>query len=536
MYNKWKVLIVDDEFRIGQLIKKLIQWDKIGLECIDTVDNGELAFKIIKEQKPDIVITDIRMPQISGLDLIKMTKEIDNHVKFVVISGYKEFEYAHKALKFGVNDYLLKPVKQEELNKVLQKIHDEITEGYQKKEEERQFIKAVTVSEQIIKSRLLNHIIDQTDSPSLSEIKKEYNLSFNASVFRGFDIKLDYIDYVKIDKKQDRLTIEKIISIIEENIEGIVTEHLICEKDNLNIFFLINYDSSNAKEMINRINNILIEIQEYLIGFDQYEATIGIGSEETEFGNIRFSINSAYRAVGNRIKIGTGRLIYAESIQLENRIDANKYIEMHKSSLLAGLEAYSKEAFTQGINYIFSELQFKENIDFSCYYDIAQELITLFFDNISVKNNDDLLKQYLLQAYQHCNTTHKLKELIKSCLCYYLEECLKQIETESTKPIRQAKLYIDEHYNEKIVLEDIASSIHLNPVYFSVLFKKETGVNFSTYLINTRMEAAKKMLRNSNETIASISDAVGYKDVRHFSQIFSKTVGIKPALYRKLHS
>jgi len=110
------------------------------------------------------------------------------------------------------------------------------------------------------------------------------------------------------------------------------------------------------------------------------------------------------------------------------------------------------------------------------------------------------------------------------------------IEAESAKPVRQARQYINEHYGEKIVLEDIADIVGLNPVYFSVLFKKETGINFSAYLVNVRLEKAKEMLCSTNETIAAVGESVGYRDSRYFSQIFTKTVGVKPVLYRKLHS
>ena len=121
--KKWHVLIVDDELRIGTLINKLIHWDEFNLECVDVVDNGEKAFEIIQSDRcPDIVLTDIRMPKISGLDLIRMTREHHRDVKFIVISGYKEFEYAQQALQYGVEDYLLKPINEEELNHVMRKI------------------------------------------------------------------------------------------------------------------------------------------------------------------------------------------------------------------------------------------------------------------------------------------------------------------------------------------------------------------------------------------------------------------------------
>ena len=108
--NKWNVLIVDDEFRIGMLVNKLINWDEFGLRCAAVVDNGQKALSIMEKERIDILITDIRMPKINGLDLINLAAKHNSNMKCVVISGYKEFEYAYKALKFGVYDYLLKPI------------------------------------------------------------------------------------------------------------------------------------------------------------------------------------------------------------------------------------------------------------------------------------------------------------------------------------------------------------------------------------------------------------------------------------------
>lgn len=533
----FKVLIVDDEYRIGQLIKKLIQWDEIGLECVAVLDNGESAYRAILEKTPDIVITDIRMPKINGLDLICMIKEEREDVKFIVISGYKEFEYAHRALQYGVNDYLLKPIDEKELNEVLQKIIDEMATERRFEKEKIRMEKKVSVSESIIRQNVLNQIMEASKVPSLDEITINYDLELGAEIYRGIDIKLDYWDYEKNDAKQDRLTIEKVISIVEHNLADMVNEQLICPKNNLHIYCLFNYASGKGKEMKSVINNILSEIQEFLIRFEQYEVTIGIGAEETEFGQIRFSIEEAYRAVQNRIKLGTGRLIYIEKIQPKKKIRIKDCVDIHKELLLNSIESYSRHTFEQAINQIYGELQFDEEIDFANYYYLANELVELFFNSIDVQNKEgEQLKEFLLNTSQHCYTIIKLKELLKEYLGEYLDVCLGAAESETTKPVREAKKYVEEHYDEKIVLEDLAQIVDLNPVYFSVLFKKETGLNFSAYLTNIRMEAAKEMIRNGNETIAAIAEKVGYKDARYFSQTFTKLIGVKPALYRRLHS
>lgn len=209
--KKWHVLIVDDEFRIGTLIKKLIHWDELNLDCMAVVDNGGTAFEIIQSEScPNVVITDIRMPKINGLELIIMTKELQKDMKFIVISGYKEFEYAHQALKYGVEDYLLKPVSEDELNHVLKKISEELSASWQSEQEQRAFKETVSESRHIIKRDFLKNIIE-TEEPEVVDDRVE----FQGEIYRGIDIKLDYVDYNKKDKKQDKLTTSRIEEIVE---------------------------------------------------------------------------------------------------------------------------------------------------------------------------------------------------------------------------------------------------------------------------------------------------------------------------------
>ena len=529
--RKWRVLIVDDEFRIGMLIKKLIRWEEFPLECADIVDNGEAAFHIIKEREPDIVITDIRMPKINGLDLICMTRELKKDIKFVVISGYKEFEYAHRALQYGVDDYLLKPINEDELNKVLGKICGQFELMEKETREKLELQETVAESKQIIRRDFLNNIIEQGGQPQMEDAR----VPLEGEIYRGIDIKLDYVDYRKSDKKQDRITGEKVMEIVEKILNPAAEEVLICEKENLHIYCLFNYDDSRAKEIRGKINDILSEIQEYLLGFEQYEVTIGVGTERKDFAGISYSIKESKRAVLNRIKLGTGRLIYVENVFPENK--AKNPVARYKESFLASIESYGRENLELCINQIYSGFIMRDDIDFSVCYSAAEELIEIFFESMDVQPEEfrQMVKN-TKNSCQHCGSVLKLKKLLKTELGNYLDIAREAVETESAKPVRQAKQYIEEHFGEKIVLEDIAAVVELNPVYFSVLFKKETEMNFSAYLLNVRMEKAKEMLCTTNETIAAIGESVGYRDSRYFSQTFTKTVGVKPALYRKLHS
>lgn len=529
--RKLSVLIADDEFRIAKLIEKLIHWDEFHMECAGLVDNGETALEMIKERKPDIVITDIRMPKINGLDLIRMTRELNWDTKFIVVSGYKEFEYAHRALQYEVDSYLLKPINEAELNDILRRIHDKRNQERERIIEQKQMEKTVIESERIIRRDFLKNIIEQEENAPIDD----HGILLEGELYRGINIKLDYVDSNLVNHKQDRITVERVGTIVKGTLTPIAREVLICEKEFLHIYCLFNYDASNSIAVNDGINEILSEIQSYLLEFERYEVTIGIGKEKKAFGDIRFSIKEAHRAVGNRIKLGTGRLIYAET--LPDPKERKESLKQYSEIFYAAFDSYSVKKLEQCIDQIYRIYMGDSQVDYSVCYDMAEELLELIFHHVDMDQEEiQKFQKRVLGACYHCHSIIGLKNCLKRELGNYIQANLAAIESESTKPIRQAKKYIDEHYSERILLEDIADIVGLNPVYFSVLFKKETDMNFSTYLVMVRMNKAKEMLCNTNETIATIGELVGYRDSRYFSQTFTKVVGVKPALYRRLHS
>lgn len=537
MQNKrWRVLIVDDEIRIGMLIRKLIHWDELSLECVAVLDNGQAAYDMILVEKPDIVITDVRMPKIDGLQLIEMVKE-NQGIRFIIVSGYREFEFAQKAIKHSVRDYLLKPINEEELNQSLAKLCSEISDETEARWKEAHSRQALSVSEQIIRGDLLSVIISQNVLPVIEELRERTGLSLGADAFRALVIKADHRDTQKADKKLDRVLADKILSALDKAFDGWGPEKLVCEQANFYIHCLLNYPVAHSKEIKDRINIMLIELQDYSMGFDQHNVTVGIGREKTRYSEISGSLREAHDAVNFRIKAGTSRLIYAKQLALDPAFSVDAYLRQMRPLFLQAVDSYSKTLLRESVEKVFDEAGFGEDFDYSRCYNIARRTAELFFNRIDPGNNKgDSLQQRLLEDIYHCSSVSQLKGLLSDRLAEYLQLCLQRLVSESTKPVREAKKYIDEHYGEKIGLEDIAGIVGFNPTYFSMLFKKETGINVSAYLVNVRMEAAKKMLRETNEIILAIADSVGYKDSRYFSQLFVKTIGIKPALYRKLHS
>ena len=536
MEKKHRLLIVEDEARIGELIRKLIHWDELGLECQGVALNGQIAYDTICTDKPDIVITDIRMPKISGLDLIEMSRKLFPDIRFIVLSGYKEFEYAHRALQYEVEGYLLKPINEEELNETLHKVVGTLKKGELDRLERQKMRQVADQGRKLIKRDFLLNIIEQEgDDPDAAIAADDAPVELTGGCFRGIDIKLDCSDPENSSRRRELAIVEKISAIVEQSLGNFAEEVLCCEKEWLNIYCLFNYEASVSREIRGCIGTILSEITSYLMRYEDYEVTIGIGGEKTEFGQIRFSIREAYQAAMYRIRMGTGRLIYRESLG-----ELTPYVSPVKGAaeeLTGYIESYSADQMNALIGKLFDDYASLETADQGGIYEIASEIVELFFD--CVGGEEDELGRHRKKVIRHCrncNSLTRLKKYLTGELRRYLEMSREAAESESARPVRLAKAFVDEHYAEKIVLEDLADIVGLNAVYFSVLFKKETDMNFSQYLIWVRMEKAKELLRGTNETVAAIGEQVGYKDSRYFSQTFTKVVGIKPALYRRMHS
>lgn len=531
MAKKRRVLIVDDEFRIGILIQKLTHWDELGMECLAVLDNGEAALQAIKESKPDIVITDVRMPKINGLDLIQMVRAQKMNTQFIVVSGYKEFEYARRAMAYGVKSYILKPVNENDLNEALTKLRERLDIEAQEQFNQEELKKKVDESNKIIKRDFLRNIIDQKEEENLSGS----SVPMTGELFRGIDIKLDYADLDRMDTKQESIVIAKVQELVETLLAGDLKELLICPKESLHIYCLLNYDGSDSRNIIKKIGALLIQIKEYLLGFEIYEVTIGVGGERDSFGDVRFSILEAYQAVCNRMRLGTGRLIYGSTLPANDREEIMLRLAESRERIRESIEHCSREELNNCISQIFAESPAGETKDCTGYYAGCEDFLDYFFQILDQEDLSGYLKK-IKSCYQHCYKVSQLQRLLRKNLGECVDSLRVLEENKNSKPVRLAKQYVEEHYREKILLEDIAAVVDLNPVYFSVVFKKETDMNFSAYLIQVRMEKAKKMLTAGNDTIAAIGDAVGYSDQKYFSQLFKKMVGIKPIVYRRLYS
>ena len=527
-----RILIVDDEYKIGQLISKLIHFDELCLELIDVLDDSVAALDRIIEEKPDIVISDVQMPVLDGLKMIEAAQKTGVMADFILVSGYREFEYARQAIKFGIEDYLLKPIKEQELNEVLKKICESRNQQIER-EKETQLLKETAIREHQLSGRdALIEIRDRQPS-SMEEFNNIYHLSFKKGFFLGIILKLDTDFSDDTDIVENRILLNTLQSLIESRLRPVVFEQLYRIKDDSEILGLINYAENLKDDIHKELQTAFIDIRQHTDVFPMKHVTMAIGDPKP-FEELSKTIKGAEMRIIERIVTGVDRSIYGtayEKIHDESLLNSQSLAGIREAAI-----AFDVSGLGKVIDDEYGKLMGCAPDEAYKYIVLSNEITDAFFscfsDDLQYKERRNQIKKQI----DACYSWQKYNTYTRTLLISLLNEIRKDKQERTRKPIREALDYIADHYFEKITQEDVCEVLGLNTSYFSTLFKKEVGENFQNYLTKYRMEEAKKLLRDTSETMASIAYKVGYNDTKYFSQTFARLVGMKPSLYRKMYS
>lgn len=532
-----KVLIADDEQIICQMLCKMINWGEKGLKVAGTAHNGLEVVKMMEELQPDIIISDIRMPGYDGLQIVKKGKEMGLNADFVIMSGYKNFEYAHTALNLGVKHYLLKPINKKELEETLDRILQQKKESEAVEDEKKELEQIVNSGKKKIRKHFLSSIIHTSNlsgDRELEEMDNQLHCDFENGSFLAFLTKVDSdapnydlksllngIDYL-IEKTMDSGNWEYINSYVKS---GVVT--------------VVNYQPEIRERVTEAIEKIINLCRLELDKFTGFYVTIGVGEEKGTISKIQESVQEAVAAVKCRLKKGTNRIISYRELNYHVVPMESILTESHKRILENEIESLDVQVFLGDIVKLTGEIHRIANYSPVMIFDLMEDIRTLTF-NIWSENKvqqsmlDDFEQQ--LQYIFDCNIreellVHNFTEALQRCF----ERVIEEKKNMNQLPVRKAKQYINENYKRQITLEEVAQAIELSPAYLSTLFKKEIGISFSDYLISCRIEASKELLKNTGLAVGLIAEEVGYMDSKYFSKSFYKLVGLKPTEYRKLY-
>jgi len=500
MYN---ILVVDDEKIERNGIIFLVK--KMGFDLsVYEASNGLEALEALKERDFDILLTDVKMPFMDGIELITNAITFCNDMKIIIFSGYNEFEYAKLAVKLGVSDYILKPVNPDEFENTLNKVIHEI--------DDLQLEKEIKIeSSEYTKEHLLYSLLNGANAENVQKkcarllgenIWNLYNrmllLEFNYDVFGKniIDFQSEVMDkfkfhfqYLNLNQQQSILLLDGAkntdIRLIAENIHDIMDE-LYHEKCYIAVSEVIK-DYANLSKYLEDLDS-LMENRFYQV--DNYIFMEEVYSEAPVIVQIDDDILMKKLKQDIKMKDIVGMRIHFDCLCNKYRSKTNFshiYIKFIFSNLLKDFyDAMPdmNEEFNGEIDRLY------KSVDFSCIMEIVD------------KHIERLEKAFLINPV----STHKEIEIVKK--------------------------NIYEHYNEEIGVDQLAQMVYLTPSYLSSIFKKETGQNLNKFIKQYRMEKAKQMLENTMKKIVNISKEVGYPNVSYFCQSFREYFGVSPEKFR----
>lgn len=495
----YKILIVDDEYYSREGTVKMLDWAKYDIEIVGTAKNGAEGIKMTEELKPDIILTDIRMKSMDGLSMIQEIKSKNIDCKFIVMSGYKLFEYAKKSLEEGVVAYLLKPIPQQDLIDALIKTKNLIQES-----KNDNIAKQLEQSEAAIKG-----FINGTPPPPMA----------NISSYQIFIIKFERTQNA-VDK----------VNIYEQLCKCSKTVFVHFSNNSKLIVMICNPNHDTA--VIRKIKTAL----ETRLGLQTY-----IGGSQIQASADKETFSAALRQANLALQFhmysnSTEEIIFYDEIsKYDNNTIDNELIKYYHD-IAYSVEACSKKSVHDTLCKVIERIKSKK---------YNPQVVCDWFKNLYI-NIDYRMKQLGYAEGEFNNSKYKLNDMnvyngfsLSNMLQYtenFCFHCIKIIEDNRIgnyeKTIKDVIVYIDNHYTDDISLEYLEKKFFIDLSYLSKLFKKETGKTYLQYITEKRIEKAKELMNNTDLNIYEIASKVSYNNAKYFSQLFKKVEGISPSEYR----
>ena len=479
------LLIVEDEKLIRQGVKNMIQRSGVPIEVIIECNNGEAALEILKEQKIDVMFTDIRMPKMDGIQLVQAMKELPYQPLTVVISGYDDFSYAVEMLRMGVKEYILKPVDRNQINSIMEKLEEEVTK---KKEEE---LTRKTISLQQLRYLCMESQLEEKERALIEgQFSKEfakgpYEVCCCNCTLEGEEQTSTCIYLGTVDKFQ--------VFIVE------------CE----NKGFLLQK-----------------ELQNSFVGFS--EPVEGIAMLPKAYKQAAAARKQAFATATRVVDYDSQKMAHLHGLEGLSE-EQEREIDTLVTKLGSGHVEDVEKQLEDWIVAVTGQKQSMELLEnwISCFL----QLVVKKYEKVLKVEKEDLLELENMYQYQ---TLSEYAKTLSAWIAKFHDLISEEFDDyKNKKKIQQALVFMQENYQKDLNMAVVSNSISMNYSLFSYAFKQYTGKNFVTYLKELRIEEAKKLLRTTDMKVIDISGEVGFENEKHFMKTFKAICGVSPTEYRR---
>ena len=525
----FRIVIADDEKYIVQLIEALIDCKRLGAEIVGKARDGMEALNLVEQLTPDILITDIRMPSMDGLELIDQIRLRGFSTAVIAISGHRRFDYAISAIKYGVDDFIVKPINERDLNDALEKVCARL----RGEQHVRDLSERVEEHASVLRGNFVRDMIRGalTADISLPALNQQYGVTLSEDTeYTAMAIALDMPD--------SSVALKPILARCERTAQEMIkteTKTVLCAQYDAMLLCVLQTRGVQIPDLLGDIKKLFEQLIIVLEAYNPISLSIGVGTTVKTPNDVQSSAELAQLCAKVKCIRGTRRIYHSAQLDIwhmDAKISPNAVRELN--ALMERHDVQSVQSWLDGV-FSLGEAYYRENpIEALAIGHCVIKKFKGLCEGLNIITGEMTAKPFanveLAQDYTH----------FKNAIALAVETILTADYVTRTEreafPIVRAKAFMMEHLCEPIKLEDIATEVSLSPSYFSALFKKESGETISDYLQRIRLEEAKKLLRATSLNLNEIAQRVGYTDAKHFSKMFRKQTGARPNEYRKLYA
>lgn len=530
--EKYKVILVDDEAEVIDVMEQKIHWNELGFEVVGSATNGVKALELVEKLQPDVVLTDIKMPYMDGLELSRRLNQDYPNIYILLCTGFDEFEYAKEAVHLEIKEYMLKPISAAELSECLTGLKETLDKEREEKLNVRKLEDYFREVLPALRSNLFVSLIEgRVSEEDYKKFLKAYQVDMRGPLYCCV---VFHTSSNHVPEEMDPL-------LLSMSVEREIKQRLVREWDCQEFIYLGNTVLILELDSENRI----VEITDSCDRFCRWAyrimgavVTAGVGRTCDNLFNIHLSYGGAREAVSYRVLYGTKRAINIGEIVPKEQTEAELPEEARMHGLLRAIQLGDRNEIEKAAKKEIEKLHSTAGT-ISQYNLSIMEIVSSFY-RFCAHNSTDF-NEIMGNAQNPYETVVKMDE--SSLIAWIIEtaetisESLKTARNStSQKFVAEAQMIVRNKYmDSEISLDTVCSELGVSNSYFSSVFKKETGKAFISYLTDYRMDIAAELMLNTNDKSYTIAEKVGYQDANYFSYVFKKRFGVSPSKYRAEH-
>ncbi len=538
MYKK--LMIVDDEDIIRNGIINAVNWNEHGYEVAAQAEDGKKALELAKKIIPDIILTDISMPIMDGLEFAGELRQCMPDTVIIFLSGYNEFNYAQKAIELGVYRYLTKPIQEEELLEALKEASKDLEHRELEKAQITKLRALIKDSLPLLRERFLLNLVKGNLKEAEINSKLSYlNIDMRSRAFFCMIISLDdYFLFAERSNEDDQNLYKFAIQNIAEEVLEKIKGHFAAFEEKRNEIGLLFWFDEQPANYLSTVYAVLQEIQDYIRSYLRTTVSIGIGRIYCSLPEVSKSYSEAEESLEFRTVYGKNSILYIGDINPASRSKTDVHIYRKQAELLKAVKSGSLENSTGIISQIFDSFR-SENF-------FKREQIHLFVIRILVEleevvfefdgNAEEVFgKKFAPLALLNFDTFEDIRNKLAEAVDATIDFINSRRKLVNRNFIEKAKEFINASFAlEDLSVGSIAEEVSVSPGYLSQLFKQVEGVSCVEYITKVRINNAKRLLKETNLKTYEIAEKSGYADPQYFSTCFKKIVGVSPTDYRDI--